>query len=377
MKTINQSLSSAFLGGGTGVSAFDLKGSDGRLEVQLQPGAFDLSKATISGGKAPSGNLTLQVTQISGHFEAVLNQLGDYQVQVVDSLRQVVSGIALRTPLTVVYHYQMSELLGLNLNPAHILLTWPTLLLAAQKAKQPTTNLVIAMHNDPVTHTLTAQSRVFGPGPFILHNDGQNQMAPSPHLAEVQGNNGQLSYSYPLQVVPGSGGVAPQLALDYSSMDPNDRHSITSPASDQGDGFSLGLGSITSQVYPNSGVTWYFINGIGNVSDRLIEYDTTNQLFYTEHLSYLRIQKVTIGGQPCFNVWDKSGTFYEVGCTGDSLEYSMPSGIRENYQWNVDRIIAPSEGPQGTGSAGWRIMLVSYLQDCGSNVLAGADLRHQ
>jgi YD repeat-containing protein len=123
----------------------------------------------------------------------------------------------------------------------------------------------------------TAHSSVFGPGPFILHNDGQNQMAPSPHLAEVQGNNGQLSYSYPLQVAPGSGGVAPHLKLDYSSMGPNDRHSITSPVSDEGDGFSLSMGSISSQVSPNSGVTWYFINGIGNVSDRLIEYDTTNQ----------------------------------------------------------------------------------------------------
>ena len=88
MKAINQSLSSAFLAGGTGASALDLKGSDGRLEVQLQPGSLDLAKATISGGKAPSGALTLQVTQTSGHFEAVLNQLGDYQVQVSDPLAQ-------------------------------------------------------------------------------------------------------------------------------------------------------------------------------------------------------------------------------------------------------------------------------------------------
>jgi hypothetical protein len=366
MKPLNQSLSSAFLTGSAGVSAFDLKGSDGRLEVQLQPGSLDLTQAKIAGGKAPNGALTLQVTQISGHFEAILNQLGTYQLQVVDSQGHVVNGVKLRTPVTIIYHYTMSEMLSLNLDPAHILLSWPTLIASAQQAKQPTTTLSSIMHNDPATHTLTAQSSLFGPGPLILHNDGQNQMAPSPHLAEVQGNNGQLSYSYPLQVVPGSGGIAPQLELDYSSMDPNSRHSITSPASDEGDGFSLGLGSITSQVYPNSGVTWYFINGIGNVSDRLIEYDTTNKLFYTEHLSYLRIQQVTVGGQPCFNVWDKSGTFYEVGCTGDSLEYYMPNGTRENYQWNVDRIIAPSEGPQGTDSAGWRIILVSYLQDCGS-----------
>ncbi len=185
MKPISQPLSSAFLSGEPGVSTFDLKGSDGRLEVQLQPGSLDISKATVSGGKVPSGALTLQVTQISGHFEAVLNQLGDYQVQIVDSQGQVVSGIGVRTSLTIIYHYSMSEMLGLNLDPAHILLTWSTLLKAAQKAKQPTTNFVIAMRNNPAAHTLTAQSSVLGPGQFILHNDGQNQMAPSPHLAEV------------------------------------------------------------------------------------------------------------------------------------------------------------------------------------------------
>ncbi len=366
MQPLTQPLASAFLTGAAGASALDLKGNDGRLEVQVQPGSLDVSQAALSNGAAPSGTLSLQISQVFGHFEGMTSTLGEYQFQVVDSQGQVVQGIKPRAPFTLLYHYQPSEMQALNLDPDHILLSWPTLIAAAQQAKQPTTSLVMAMRNDSSTNTLSAQSAAFGPGPFTMGNDGQNQFTPIPHVAEVQGNNGQVSYSYPLRVVPGSGGFTPQLDLTYSSMEPNDRHSNTSTAGDFGDGWSLSLGSITSETYPDTGATWYFLNGIDNVGDRLIA-TGSNNLYYTEHLSYLRIQQTTgAGGQPCFDIWDKSGTFYEIGCTVDSLEYSMTGTTRNNYQWNVDRIIAPNEGASGSTSTVWRILLISYLQDCGS-----------
>ena len=276
MAPINQPLTSSFLAGSA--SAFDFKGSDGRLEVQVQPGSLDMSQATVTGGKAPGGGLTVQVTQIHGHSEGMLNQLGYYQAQVVDSQGQVVQGITLRSPVSILYHYQPTEIHGLNLNPAHILLAWPAQIAAAQQAKHPTANLVIAMHDDPATRTLTALSSVFGPGPFSLFADPQNQGDPSPHVAESQGNNGQLAYSYPLQVAPGTGGFAPQLSMSYSSMAPNNRHSAVSPANDEGDGWSLGLGSISMETYPTTptATNWYFINGVDNVSDRLIYNSSTS-----------------------------------------------------------------------------------------------------
>ncbi|HZU69795.1 MAG TPA: hypothetical protein VFA09_21160, partial [Ktedonobacteraceae bacterium] len=71
--------------------------------------------------------------------------------------------------------------------------------------------------------------------------------------------------------------------------------------------WTLSLGSVSADVYPNTGTTWYFISGVANVGDRLIP----NGSFYdTEHISYLRIQQVTNNGQPCFHVWDRSGTYY-------------------------------------------------------------------
>ena len=78
MKTFSQPLTAAFLAGSAGTTALDLNGSDGRLEVQIPPGALDLSHATVSGGGSPSGALTLQMSQISGHSVGQVNRLGSY-----------------------------------------------------------------------------------------------------------------------------------------------------------------------------------------------------------------------------------------------------------------------------------------------------------
>ena len=53
MQPINQPLTASFLAGSPGEQPLDLKGSDGRLEVQVQPGSLDLSHATVAGGAAP------------------------------------------------------------------------------------------------------------------------------------------------------------------------------------------------------------------------------------------------------------------------------------------------------------------------------------
>ncbi len=71
--------------------------------------------------------------------------------------------------------------------------------------------------SDPQAQTLTAQSLVLG---GTLAASGTPEIAaPIPvNLFETSGNSGQYAYSYPLAVAPGTGGVAPQLALSYSSQ---------------------------------------------------------------------------------------------------------------------------------------------------------------
>ena len=63
----------------------------------------------------------------------------------------------------------------------------------------------------------------------------------------------------------------------------------------------------------------------------------------------------------CFQVWDQSGTYYQPGCTADSLQYwTDGNGVQHDYQWDVNEIIAPNEGPNaGT----YRQIKLYYYQD--------------
>jgi RHS repeat-associated protein len=445
MTPIRQLLDSTFLNGSIGVKPLDLVGSDHRLEVQIQPGSLDLSHAMLASGTVPTGPLTLILSQVHGHYAASFNLLGTYQLHVVDQHGQLVSGIQLRSPITLIYHYQPWELTALDLDPDRLFFTWaadspikpsssphhkqptpvptsttsskptptptrvptatstalpkptpaatavptptrgltatPTLVphpsvtptQAPTPAPSPTkgtkssAGMVIRLHHDALSHTLIAQSSILSTHPLDFGGgDPQNQSPPSPHFASVQGNAGQLSYGYPIQVAPGPNGFAPQLVLGYSTSSTNERHSFISPAGSAGDGWSLSMGSITADAYPSGSAStvpiWYFISGVDNVSDRLVtETSNTHGTFYqTQHISHLRIQQ-TSGTSGCFQVWDTSGTYYEFGCTSDSLQYRKDSnGTLHIYRYDLNKMIAPNDGP----NAALKIIKVTYFQDC-------------
>ena len=366
MTPITQVLSTASLAGSpTSGAPLDLKSSDGRFEVQLAPGSVDLSQATVAPGLSPSGTLTLQISQVAGHFAEQMNLMGTYQFQVVDASNRPISGIRLSTPLTLLYHYQRWEIDTLDLDPDSLYMSWPSLLAAARATKASTSGLTIPLTNDPVAQTLTGQSTVLGPGPLTVGGDAQNQSPPSALLGGVQGNSGQFGLSYPLALPPNARGFVPHLLLSYTSGDPNQRNSAVSPAGDVGDGWSLTLGSITAQKYPSgsaSAQTWYFLSGVGNISDRLVPASQSG-FYQTFHISHLRIHQITSSdtGQPCFNVYDTSGTFYEFGCDSDALQFwTETNGTQHNYRWDLDKIISPNEGP----SAMREYLTVSYIQDC-------------
>ncbi len=83
--------------------------------------------------------------------------------------------------------------------------------------------------------------------------------------------------------------------ISDSSQTTNERYSRRSPAGDEGDGWTLSLGSITAAQYPSSSTggaaTWYSINGVDGISDKLVS-DPVNQTTYydTQHISRLRIE---------------------------------------------------------------------------------------
>ncbi|HVB21445.1 MAG TPA: RHS repeat-associated core domain-containing protein [Ktedonobacteraceae bacterium] len=361
MKPFKQTLDTAFLTGAPGTQPLDLMSNDKRLEVEVQAGAFDLSHATVAKGIAFKGSAILLISEVHGRFVGENTVLGEYQLQLTDVHGRAINGVLVHTPITLIYHYQKPDIEALGLDPGHLFLVWPELVLTATKKHQSFSNAVIALHNDPKTHTLTAQTPVFGPGPFDFTGDPVNQSPPIPNLASVQGNAGQISYSYPIEVPAGPDGFGPNLSLNYSSEIVNERHSFTQPGNSIGDGWSLSLGSITADVHdPNSdggALTWYNLSGVDNVSDRLVPNPKNPAQFLTQHLTPLKIQMTN----NCFQVWDPSGTYYEFGCTPSSQQYHKDSdGTIHLYRWDLDKIIAPNEG----NSSSYKYLTVSYLQDC-------------
>lgn len=303
---------------------------------------------------------TLTLSQLHGHFVAATNELGAFQFQITDGSGQPIQGIRLLSPITLIYHYRSHELINLGLNPGRVYLIWRDLLTSASAAKQSIAGDIIPMQNNAAASTLTAQTTTLSVTPFVLSGTEPIQSPPKPNFAEVQGNGGQLSYSYPLVVPPAPTGTAPDLAVTYSSATTNDRRAPTSPANNVGDGWAITLGSISATQYPD-GTIWYSISGVDNVSDRLIP-DTSGNNFATEHISYLKISKVTSGttGQPCFQVSDTESNYYEFGCTTDSLQYYIDSGgNRVNYEFDLDKMIPANQGPGTNG----RNLIATYVQD--------------
>lgn len=349
-----------------GTTPLMAKGSDGRLEVQVPRGSLDFAHAALADGSAPVGQLILQIHQIAGHFIETDSILGTYQLQIVDSQGHAVQGVQMLHPLTIIYHYQPWEMQDLNIDPGQVRLSWSSLLAPVQTAKQSagtvqagsattqsSAGLVVPMTNNAAAQTLTAQTSVIN-GIIAASATPEIQAPGKPDLFETSGNSGQYSYSYPLSVVPGPAGFMPQLALSYSSQSPNDRHSRRASAGDEGDGWSLGLGSITVQSYPSSSTggaaTWFFLNGVDGISDRLIPIPGKTGYYDTQHISHLSIQ----WNGDHWRIFAKDGTYFELGKTSDSQQKTA-SGV---YEWDLDKILAPFNSTSQV-----KTMFIKYHQD--------------
>jgi RHS repeat-associated protein len=352
-----------------GNQPLDRTSSDHGLELQVAPGSFDLSHATTGKNNTPLGHvstLTLTISEVHGIFAGQTDVLVAYTVAVTTAQGTPVQGITLVHPLTIIYHYNLAVIENLGLDPGTLLLSWPTLVAAARAAHQPWQPDVITLKDNVKAHTLTAQSSVITNGPLDAGANPDNASPPVPNEGGVQGNSGQFSYSYPLTVAPGPAGTVPELDLTYSSAATNDRHNHASPGGDFGEGWSLSLGAITAEEYPSNGAggagTWYSLSGVDHISDLLVPLPKSNPVTYqTEHISQLQIVQTTgANNEPCFDVWDTSGTEYIFGCAADALQYNTDStGTRHNYEWDLDYVIPANEGPGTDG----RYISITYEQD--------------
>jgi RHS repeat-associated protein len=356
--------------------ALHLIGSDSagvRMELNIPAGALDFSAAKTATGAAIKGPVTVTLTQTRGYYFTATLDLATYQISMTDATGAAVKGVGLRAPIQYLFHYRKSEVSDLGIDPSRLYLRWESAPIAtgtttsSRSTGNTNNNVILATNTTALILSATSTTLV----PLATVSDGTSAIEnpPKARFATVQGNSGQLTYSYPIAVAPGPNGTTPQLALSYSSGTTNARHAPTSPSGPAGDGWSLSMGEITSEqvMTSSNNATLYSLSDVDGVSDRLLPNSsngTSGTLDYqTEHPSYFRIKRVdpasnSVTGQHYFLVWDKDGNEYEFGNTLDSLAYYYnSSGTRINYDYALDKVWLANNGSLT------RTITVTYVQD--------------
>ncbi|GCF10715.1 RHS repeat-associated core domain-containing protein [Dictyobacter arantiisoli] len=192
-----------------------------------------------------------------------------------------------------------------------------------------------------------------------------NTQAPQASWGQAQNtdvgmSSGALDYQYPFSVPSGPGGLAPSLALNYGSGSVNETTNVQAAAPWTGEGWNLGLGSITwsqENVDPANREIQniWTINDPSGVSGQLVPPDlgyTTagtspnpalSALPVTWHSapeSHDKIEEIQYGSQPCWQVWLPNGTMEEFGCTSDSRQSALDANNASSpYRWDLDAIV--------------------------------------
>ena len=220
----------------------------------------------------------------------------------------------------------------------------------------------------PLTTTVDAEANeltAFTDHFTIFDYKAQNWEAarlPSLDSFQVAGFTGAASYSFPIQVPPGPGGLQPSLELTYNSQTV-DSASSRAQASWAGMGWSLGTGYIQRNM---NGTPSYFdddtfsleMNGVGGlllpIADQDSDPNTIDYHFEAERFWRVRQYLVTgnVGGYPgdtgYWVVWDPNGTQYyfgnytDGGTSGHAWYPAYPSGCAsitmQTWRWSMTRV---------------------------------------
>ncbi|MEO7001527.1 MAG: hypothetical protein ABI068_06975, partial [Ktedonobacterales bacterium] len=336
-----------------------LTSAEGLLRLSVTPGSVDLSHASVlvnGTATTPRGPFTLTFAQTQTGLRATFIQLAQFRLTVTDGQGRALQGVAFTTPLVVTLRYLPHELD--DVNTASLRLSWPL----TGDAKTLTAAQSVPLILDPRQHTMTASVDALAQGPLVLSASIVDANIASSQHVTMDGNQGDLSFSYPLTLPPAAGGLTPPVNLVYSSADPNERHLRTGASSWVGDGWNLSLGSISYDLSSNM----YYFNGVGGVSEPLLccTLDANgNHYFVPHHHPEIRVQASDNGTDPahsttnaCFNVYTPDGMRYQYGCGGDgsSRRWTLINQTQKIYnEWDVN-------GAWREGASGSKNYLQSY-----------------
>jgi hypothetical protein len=139
---------------------------------------------------------------------------------------------------------------------------------------------------------------------------------------------GSATLSYPIEVPPGRGGLAPQIALHYSSSSHNGWVGV---------GWELSLGSIersTKEGKPDYDNDDTFTLQMAGGSEELVKEGSEYRL--KDEGAFLRLEKTV---NDIWVVTAKSGTKYYFGEDANSRLINAPFGI---FRWYLKRVVDPN-----------------------------------
>ena len=360
-------------------------GSDGQLEVSVSAGAVTNTDLA----QAQGGHLRLSISQIlpasgssaggSGHVS-----FGTYLFQLVDGSGKPVSH-GLRQPVTLALHVGKA---GSALDLTHAVVVFNAGLPAG--ATSQTRSTLGGPHTqattlDPANQTLAVNTTLTTASTTASFNTNAPVASfGNPDPFNVGLNTGSLTFSQPIDVPAGPGGLTPPINLNYSSAAVSEQHNIQAAAPWVGEGWNLSLGAISWAEHnvtaecSTCGSTWesswqlsdpfgtgaelippninvstyyddtpnvYYNNSNGSYPNEPIQWHTAIES-HTRIYSYVGTN--TLPGVPakvsCFRVFLPNGIMEEFGCTPDSIEYYfVPSNLQSFYiaNWFLDLITDP------------------------------------
>jgi len=193
---------------------------------------------------------------------------------------------------------------------------------------------------DPETKTVTGSTTHFSVFDVGL-NQWQAARTPTIDDFQVSGFTGAATYSLPIEVLAGPGGLQPSLSLTYNSQ-VVDQALIRTQASWVGMGWSLETGSIELNAgdtpYPYDDT--YFLN-VAGVSTRLINQNGT---FHAANDNFWKFDYDSTA--KTWKVWDKTGNIYFFE-TVSQLVYQNDPCIPQleiggagslPYRWELTRV---------------------------------------
>ncbi len=255
-------------------------------------------------------------------------------------------------PLTLTVAYTPEELRVLGMRESDLQLYWYD--------ETALTWQALATTVDTVAHTASAALNHFT---ALTLSDGSSPSAaylPSLQNWQVSSFTGAASYSYPIDLPGGPGGLAPKLTLSYSSA-ASDGSGGSRPkwqASWVGKGWSLdGLGYVaTNENSGSSGHTWdSFSMVFGGQSIDLVkgkrvdgqvsaaayaDYALDQWNWNAADENFTRVSVLNNSGLYAWRAWSKDGTRYEFD---NALRWgeNSPTNSYWTYKWLLSKIVDP------------------------------------